>query len=275
MSLFIASIASGSNGNCYYIGNKQEAVLVDAGVSCREIEKRMKRLNLSIRQVKAIFISHEHSDHIRGLEVLSRKNSIPVYITPSTLRYSGLTLDESLLHSFSAYDPVSIGGLSVVAFPKLHDAADPFSFIIEHEGVRVGVLTDIGSNCRHVIHNFRQCHAAFLETNYDEQMLEEGSYPFHLKKRIRGDKGHLSNHQALELFLKHRSPQLSHLFLSHLSKNNNTPELAQELFAQHAGTTNVVVASRNKESEVYAIYSPLAAERYRTFVSKTGQMSLF
>jgi phosphoribosyl 1,2-cyclic phosphodiesterase len=253
MSLSIASINSGSNGNCYYIGNSEEAVLVDVGISCREVEKRMKRLELSMDRVKAIFISHEHSDHIKGVEVLSRKYQLPVYITTPTLLYSGLKIDPQLTRSFKAYEPVSIQALSVIAFPKFHDASDPHSFIIESKGIKIGVLTDIGSNCIHVISNFKQCHAAFLETNYDERMLEEGGYPYYLKKRIRSDKGHLSNDQALELFLKHKPKFMSHVLLSHLSKSNNCPQLAHELFSKHAGTTTVVVASRDEESAVYEI----------------------
>lgn len=247
MSLFIASINSGSNGNCYYIGNHEEAVLVDVGISCREVEKRMKRLELSMDRVKAIFISHEHSDHIKGVEVLSRKYQLPVYITTSTLLYSGLKIHPQLTHPFKAYEPITIQALSVTAFPKFHDASDPHSFIIESNGIKIGVLTDIGSNCAHVIKNFKQCHAAFLETNYDERMLEEGGYPYYLKKRIRSDKGHLSNDQALELFLKHKPKFMSHVLLSHLSKSNNCPNLALELFQKHAGTTTVVVASAMKK----------------------------
>jgi phosphoribosyl 1,2-cyclic phosphodiesterase len=255
MSLYIASINSGSNGNCYYIGNNDEAVLVDVGISCREVEKRMKRLELSMDRVKAVFISHEHSDHIKGVEVLSRKYRLPVYITTPTLLYSGLKIDPQLTRPFKAYEPVSVQALSVLAFPKFHDASDPHSFIIESKGIKIGVLTDIGSNCAHVIRNFKQCHAAFLETNYDERMLEEGGYPYYLKKRIRSDKGHLSNDQALELFLKHKPKFMSHVLLSHLSKSNNCPQLAHELFSKHAGTTTVIVASRYEESAVYEISS--------------------
>src|SRR6201986_5406464 len=123
MSLFIASLNSGSNGNCYYIGNGHEAVLVDAGISCRETERRMKRLGLSMQKVKAIFISHEHSDHISGVTVLSKKYSLPVYITPSTLNNCSLVLDEQRTFSFTAYEAVQAGDLIILAFPKFYDAA--------------------------------------------------------------------------------------------------------------------------------------------------------
>ncbi len=278
MSLFIASLNSGSNGNCYYVGNTTDAVLIDAGISCREIEKRMKRLELSIDKVRAIFISHEHNDHIKGVEVLSKKYQLPVYITTSTLLYSQLKIAQPLTYAFKAYQPVIINELSVLPFPKFHDATDPHSFIVESKGIKIGVLTDIGSNCKHVIENFRQCHAAFLESNYDERMLEEGGYPYYLKRRIRSDKGHLSNDQALELFIKHRPGFMSHVLLSHLSKHNNCPNLVRELFVKHAGSTTVAVASREEESQVYEIQvNPLATQR-RALLKKAqlnNQMKLF
>ncbi len=253
MSVFIASLNSGSNGNCYYIGNETEAVLVDAGISCRETERRMKRLGLDMRLVKAIFVSHEHSDHIRGIPVLSKKFQLPVYITAGTLQEGRLALNEQLVQSFRAYEPITIGALSVMPFPKFHDASEPHSFMVSCGTVNIGVFTDIGSPCTHVVNHFRQCHAAFLEANYDEEMLEKGRYPFYLKKRISGGTGHLSNSQALDLFTTHRPAFMSHLLLSHLSKENNSPELVQTLFSAHAGQTHVVVASRYEESAVYAV----------------------
>ncbi len=164
------------------------------------------------------------------------------------------------MRSFSAGDPVKIGDLSVTAFSKMHDAADPYSFIISGNGVCVGVFTDIGSPCLQVIHHFSQCHAAFLEANYDEHMLEEGGYPYYLKKRISSEKGHLSNKQALALFITHRPSYMSHLFLSHLSKNNNCPNLVTELFNKHAGETKIIVASRYEATAVYNIKHQICKE---------------
>jgi phosphoribosyl 1,2-cyclic phosphodiesterase len=278
MSLFISSLNSGSNGNCYYVGNRHEAVLIDAGISCREIERRMLRSGLNIRHVKAVFISHEHSDHIRGVETISKKYRLPVHITGPTLSNSRLQLDKSLVRSFKAYEPVVVGGLTVTAFPKLHDAAEPHSFTISGEGIRIGVFTDIGSGCEHVTRNFSECHAVFLESNYDEKMLEEGAYPYYLKKRISSDSGHLSNTQALELFTTYRPPFMSHLLLSHLSKDNNSPRLVHDLFTKHASNTQIVVASRDKESEVYQIKGDvLSSEALQSRLQAYGskQMSLF
>jgi phosphoribosyl 1,2-cyclic phosphodiesterase len=261
MQVFITSLNSGSNGNCYYVGNAQEAVLIDAGICCRQVEIRMKRLGLSIDKVKAIFISHEHSDHIRGVEILAKKYKLPVYITPPTLRNARLSVPRSQIFSFEAYQPVQVGALSVLPFPKKHDACDPHSFTITYRELTVGVFTDIGQPCEHVIRHLGQCRAAFLEANYDEEMLEQGKYPIYLKRRIRGGHGHLSNRQALQLFTSCKPSYMSHLLLSHLSQENNNPQLVQELFSAHAQATEIVVASRFYETPVYTI-SPtgLAAE---------------
>ena len=253
MSLYITSLNSGSNGNCYYIGNEHEAVLIDAGLSCRETELRMSRLGLAMRKIRAIFISHEHTDHTRGAEFISRKYSLPVYITAATHRSGRLKLEPQLIKPFTADIPVQIGELSVHAFPKRHDASEPHSFTVNGGGITIGIFTDIGIACGHVIHHLSQCHAAFLETNYDETMLEEGNYPVYLKRRIRSDDGHLSNLQALELFITHRPPFMSLLVLSHLSAYNNSPQLVNDLFSKHANGTRIVVASRYEETQVFKV----------------------
>lgn len=278
MSLFICSLNSGSNANCYYLGNQEEAILVDGGLSCRETEKRLKRLGLSVKKIKAIFVTHEHGDHVHGIPALSKKYQLPVYITPETFRNGRLDIKAHLVFGVRAYDPVKIGNLSVTAFPKLHDACDPHSFLVECASVRVGIFTDIGLPCEHVIRHFQQCHAAFLEANYDEAMLANGSYPVYLKNRIRGDKGHMSNEQAVELFVRHKPPFMSHLFLSHLSKDNNSPILVKNTFTRIASGTEIVIASREKETPLYHIRQ--TPERCATLrPAKTGnrqlQLSLF
>lgn len=278
MSLFITSLNSGSNGNCYYVGNENEAVLIDAGISCREIEKRMTRLGLLMEKIKAVFISHEHSDHIKGLDTLVRKYSLPVYITEATRRNGGIEVEPHLLQFFNAHEEVMIGTLSVIAFPKFHDASDPYSFVVVCNKICVGIFTDIGKPCKNVIKYFKLCHAAFLEANYDDEMLEKGNYPFYLKNRIRGGMGHLSNKEALEIFVNHRPVFMSHLLLSHLSKNNNSPELAQELFNIHAGNVKIIVASRFCETEIFHIQSqhyPQSISRKRHFQKPVAtQLSL-
>jgi phosphoribosyl 1,2-cyclic phosphodiesterase len=146
-----------------------------------------------------------------------------------------------------------VGKLQIRAFRKRHDAVDPISFSVCFEGVQVGIFTDIGRCCDNLITHFRECQGIFLESNYCEELLAGGAYPYHLKKRISGGYGHISNREALEIFLEHRSPALSHLLLSHLSGNNNTPERALETFRPHAGNTQVVVASRHAPSPLFTI----------------------
>jgi phosphoribosyl 1,2-cyclic phosphodiesterase len=277
MSVYIASLNSGSNGNCYYVGNEHEAVLIDAGISCREIEKRMRRLGLDMNKLRAIFISHEHTDHISGLAVTAKKYKLPVYITGQTFRSAGIRLGDDLVFSFNAVLPVVIGGLSVKAFPKHHDASDPHSFVVSSSGgVSIGIFTDIGNPCQELVYHFKQCHAAFLESNYDEELLTNGKYPYFLKNRIRGGKGHLSNAQAFQLFEQHRPSFMSHLLLAHLSRENNCPQLVEKLFRSNAGETNIIVASRYEESPVFEIKANNTVSAIRHFYpQQQTQLSLF
>lgn len=253
MSLSITSLNTGSNGNCFYIGNEEDAVLIDAGLSCRETENRLARLGLSMEKVKAIFISHEHSDHIRGLPVLAKKYQLPIYITAKTHLGGKQLLPEHLIYAFTSTASINVGSLEVTAFPKLHDAAEPHSFTIAYNNTKVGVFTDIGDHCENLIYHFKQCHAVFLEANYCDEMLANGNYPYFLKRRISGGNGHLSNKKALELFVNHRPDFMSHLLLSHLSRENNCPELVHQLFSEVANGVEVIVASRLQETPVYQI----------------------
>ncbi len=272
MSLYITSLNSGSNGNCYYVGNNEEAVLIDVGISCREVEKRMSRLKLSLSNVKAIFVSHEHTDHIKGIPVLSKRYGIPVYITPVTLNNCNFSLDHKIVFPFRPGEKIQIGELTINAFSKIHDAAHPHSFLIEYAGTKVGVFTDLGRVCEELIKHFKQCNAAFLEANYCEDLLDKGTYPYFLKNRIRGGKGHLSNSEAINLLKTHRPENLSCLILSHLSKNNNCPDLVRELFLACAEETKIIVASRFQETEVYEIGPAIS----KTIVKPTyKQASLF
>lgn len=276
MSLTITSLNSGSNGNCYYIGNESEAVLIDAGISCRETEKRMKRIGLNIKKVKAVFISHEHKDHVSGLVLLSKKHQLPVYITEATHKNSRVHLEKNLINHFKEDEPVYIGALTIHAFKKFHDAGDPHSFTISSSSVTVGVFTDIGTVCKKIIHHFGKCHAAFLEANYDKKMLMNGGYPYFLKQRISDGNGHLSNDEAVELFKTHKPHFMSHLILSHLSKNNNTPEIVRDLFTTNANGVNIIIASRDFETKVYKIGSnQIFLVPAKTQPNKQRQLSLF
>jgi len=174
MAIFFASLNSGSNGNCYYVGNEKEAVLIDAGIPCKDIERRLAQLQIPTNRLKAIFISHEHSDHIRGLAVFAKRYQLPVFITPATLRHCPGLDNKKQIEGFAAHETIRIGDLSITAFPKRHDAVDPYSFVVSQDGIQMGVFTDIGSACDHLIHYFKQCQAILLESSYDEQMLENG-----------------------------------------------------------------------------------------------------
>lgn len=240
-------------------------MLVDAGISCRETERRMRHLNLSLDKVRAIFISHEHIDHIRGVYVLSAKYNLTVYITPGTFGLGRVQIKEELKRQFVADAEVCIGSLSVIPFSKYHDAADPHSFTVSHAGITVGVFTDLGIVCDNLRQHFGNCHAAFLEANYDNDMLDNGRYPYHLKQRIRGGKGHLSNHQALELFVESRPQHMTHLLLAHLSAENNSPGLVHELFNTHSAGVHVEVAPRTGPLGVFHITGQTSARH-------TGQL---
>jgi phosphoribosyl 1,2-cyclic phosphodiesterase len=207
---------------------------------------------------------------------------LPVYITPNTYRGTGFSIDEKQVQSFKAFEAVQVGALSITAFPKWHDAADPHSFIVSSMGVTAGVFTDIGEPCKNVISYFRQCHAIFLESNYDETMLANSRYPVYLRNRISGKHGHLSNDQALQLFIKHRPPFMTHIFLSHLSKENNEPAIATALFSQHANGAAIIHAPRHGATAVYEIVAkgqpiavPIAPPVRKKMVKAKTQLSLF
>ncbi len=249
----ICAIASGSNGNCYYIGNREDAVLVDVGISRRQVLERMAKNGLNPLKIKAIFISHEHSDHFRGVRVLGKKLGVPVYMTSKTLDRSWNPDRPDNIHVFTPGDVVTVGGFSIYTFLKNHDAAEPCSFRIEHNGVSVGVFTDIGAACSNVTEQLSHCQALFLESNYDEEMLWAGPYPIYLKKRVAGDKGHLSNNQAFELLEKNHNPELRIVFLSHLSQENNRPDVAAAAFKSLENRFEVRLTNRFAAAEVFVI----------------------
>jgi phosphoribosyl 1,2-cyclic phosphodiesterase len=253
MSFFFASLNSGSNGNCYCVGNDTDIVLIDGGISCKETEKRMSSIGLSLKKVKAVFVSHEHIDHVKGIEVLSQKHNIPVFLNEKTLMGASNFIPKNAAKLFITGETISIGELLVHTFSKKHDASDPISFVVEYKGLRIGVMTDIGSICENVTHHFQLCDAVILESNYDDELLEKGKYPYLLKKRISGDHGHLSNEQALDLFVKHRSARLSHLMLGHLSQENNHPSIVHDLFSKNSTNTHISVASRKEASGIIVL----------------------
>ena len=254
----IASIASGSNGNCYYLENDDDAILIDAGISTRQIVERMNNLGLSMSKVRGVFISHEHTDHVRGIDVLSRKYSVPVFMTQKTYLKYGKIIKDSLLNFFSPGKQVKFGKIHVNPFLKSHDAAEPCSFSVSSENSSVAVMTDIGFKCSNIISHIKNVDAVFLESNYDDHMLQTGPYPAFLKARISSDLGHLSNTQAALIALEHASYRLKHIFLSHLSANNNTPEIALYTFNSFIRqrkdlNPELIITSRHKESRLVSL----------------------
>jgi phosphoribosyl 1,2-cyclic phosphodiesterase len=249
----ICALASGSNGNCYYIGNESEAILVDAGISRRQVLERMNEKGLDASKIKGVFISHEHSDHFRGVRVLSKQLEVPVYITVKALANSWGPNRPAMIKHFIPGDSIEIGGFTIHTFLKQHDAAEPCSFRIEHVGINVGVMTDIGAPCDNVIEHFSACQAIFLESNYDEDMLWKGPYPEYLKNRVVSDVGHLSNAQAVELLKSSGGENLEVVFLSHLSAENNTPQMALDAFQALSERFDVRVTNRYAAAEVFRL----------------------
>jgi len=246
----ICALASGSNGNSYYIGNEKEAVLIDAGIFYKRLNERLEAANLDKAKIKAIFISHEHADHIQGVRVTTKKLGIPAIFTKQTYQNARRRHRPDLYSFFELGITYSFGNISVYPFKKMHDAKDPCSFRVELEGKNIGIFTDIGEVDETLQQEFNKCDAVFLEANYDKEMLWNGSYPYYIKQRVDSNVGHLSNEQALELTQKYASADLKHIFLSHISDSNNTYDLVLKSFSGLNGKYNVKLTSRETISEV-------------------------
>ena len=251
--LEICALASGSNGNCYYVGNEQEAILIDAGLSARQLQRRLAEKQIDPSKIKAVLITHEHSDHSRGARVLSKRLHIPVYLTKKTYLAMRRAVQPDVPRWFELNKEFQLGEFSVFPFSKQHDAVEACSFRVSYAGRHVGVMTDIGEPCDRVKEHFSMCHAVFLESNYDEDMLMSGPYPYHLKQRVASARGHLSNEQAFQLLEKHAGGQLHTIFLSHLSGQNNTPEKASAVFEPFNKTYRIELTSRHGATDVVSM----------------------
>lgn len=246
-----AAIASGSNGNCYYVAKGEDVVLIDVGINTKHVELRMLKLGLSPAAVKAIFITHEHTDHIRGLSVFCKRYQIPVYLTQGTYNGSRLHLPDHLVNIINTDSHICIGALTIIGVPKYHDAKEPCSFVITDGHTNIAILTDLGRGCTNVRHVIQHSDVLLLESNYDEEMLRTGRYSYYLKNRISSGWGHISNREALELLLENRSPRLKHLILGHLSGENNTVDLVKQTFAPHCQGMELSIAMRTEETPLY------------------------
>jgi phosphoribosyl 1,2-cyclic phosphodiesterase len=230
--LKLCMLASGSKGNAIYVSNGETSILIDAGLTGIEIERRMASQNISISEINAIIVSHEHSDHIRGVGVLARKYDLPVFISSKTKQAASVPLGRiDSISLFSCGSAFSIDSLHIRPFSTSHDANDPVGFTIGYDGKKIGIATDLGIATAMVKEHLKACDCIVLEANHDLKMLEDGPYPWPLKQRIRSRIGHLSNESSRELLMDVLHDGLKHVILAHLSETNNTPEKALSVAA--------------------------------------------
>lgn len=260
------SIASGSSGNCIYLGEEDGGILIDAGISRKRIVTGLERKGLSLDDIKAIFVTHEHSDHISGLGPVLRKNPIPVYATADTVsaiweKTNMNNISPELFRSIRPEEEIEAGEMLVRPFSISHDAVDPVCYTVEKQGKRAAVATDMGCFDDTIIQVLGQCDSVLIEANHDINMLQVGPYPYSLKMRILGNKGHLSNTSCADLIKEILHKDLKHLVLGHLSRENNFPQLAYRTVLDELektetwGTldTRLMVASRDEPTELLKI----------------------
>lgn len=256
------SIASGSSGNCIYVGNENTHILVDAGISNKRIEAGLNEIGLSGNDINAICITHEHSDHTKALGVLSRKYEIPIYSTSGTIEAikSDMTLGaypHNLFRTITPDSEFTIGNIVIKPFCIYHDASDPVAYRFECENKAAAVATDMGHYDDYIIEHLKNLNAILLESNHDIRMLESGPYPYYLKRRILSDCGHLCNDNCGKLICEIMNDGLKYVFLGHLSAENNYPdlalesvkcEIAQYINGKNCVIPNITVAFRDKPS---------------------------
>lgn len=258
------SIASGSSGNCIYIGSENTHILIDDGISKKRVTEGLRDLDLDVTDLSAVLVTHEHSDHVDGLGVLLRKNNIPVYASAGTIKeikkYAKLgNIPEDCLITIAPDKDFMIQDLTIHPIHISHDASEPFAYTISAGSKRCGVVTDLGVYDDYTVENFGGLNALLLEANHDVRMLEVGSYPYQLKRRILSNKGHLSNEAAGRLLARLLNANMKGVLLGHLSHENNYPELAYETVRFEVDSAggdyrfhdfNVQVASRTEPSDV-------------------------
>lgn len=229
----LCSIASGSSGNCSYVGNSNTKLLVDAGISCKRIENGLKSIDINPASLQGILITHEHSDHIAGLGVLVKRYHIPIYGTRETLqaiinkkRFEYLAKEQ--LYCVEPDKKFKINDITIEPFSTSHDAANPVCYTFTADNTKIGIATDLGTYDDYIISKLDSSDILLLEANHDENMLMVGAYPYYLKQRIIGEKGHLSNETSAKLISRLFHEKLKHITLAHLSLENNFEDLAYE-----------------------------------------------
>jgi len=228
MAFRVCVLASGSSGNCTYISSGRTSILVDAGLSGKEIERRLGEIRVDLGSIEAICLSHEHDDHTQGIRVLHRRHGISVYANSGTVQameQRQKSRDVSW-RVFTTGAPFEIGDLLIEPFSVPHDAMEPVGFVVSGEGARLAVVTDVGVGTTLVRQRLRQCQAVIVEANHDEKLLEAAKRPWYLKQRIRGRQGHLSNEHAAEMLLEVAGPHLQQVYLAHISEECNRHDLA-------------------------------------------------
>ena len=252
-------MASGSSGNSYYIGNKQYGFLIDAGISAKTICRHLKSVSLDVTQVRALFITHIHKDHTQSMSVFSNRWQIPVY---STRKVHNLIDAAKYIHRkispinrryLEHEERMSLGDFHITSFFVPHDAGDNSGFIIEYQGIKLVFATDVGHPTELLMQAIQDCDYLVLESNHDEVMLRDGSYPEELKQRVASDIGHLSNRVAAETVARNSSSRLKKVFLCHLSHENNTPELAVQTMSQALQGKIPVVALQRDVPELFEL----------------------
>jgi phosphoribosyl 1,2-cyclic phosphodiesterase len=226
-NLSVCILASGSKGNAIFVSSCHASLLIDAGLSGIEIERRLTSRGLDPKDLNAILVSHEHHDHIQGVGVLSRRYKLPVYINSKTRKAAGSQLGN--LHEIKTFEcgsMFSVNNLSVHPFSISHDAVDPCGFTVNQNGTKIGIATDLGIATAMVKAHLRECSLLILEANHDENMLINGPYPWPVKQRIKSRTGHLSNAASKTLLNELQHDGLKHVMLAHLSETNNTPQKA-------------------------------------------------
>jgi phosphoribosyl 1,2-cyclic phosphodiesterase len=251
MNLCFCSLSSGSSGNCYYLGNEFHGILIDAGISAGAIRKFLKGLGIPINSIMGVLVTHNHFDHIKGLEVLTRRNNIPVFTTstvwdsifapPLEQKISG-----DCVRKIALQTQFHLAGFDIEAFPVFHDAPETVGFQISNGKNIITIVTDLGHICSTAASYIKKANLLVIESNYDEQMLMTGNYPAFLKSRIQSNNGHLGNHQTSSFLAEHIHEQLNHICLAHLSKNNNTPEKALQKLQQAFIEKGIVLNERQK-----------------------------
>jgi len=227
MSMRFASLGSGSEGNALLVESDRTQVLMDCGFGLHDVVSRLARLGVSAERLSGIVVTHEHGDHIGGVTRLARKFNLPVWLTYGTLHskphfFSGI----ASLNEIDPHQSFSIGGIEIFPYPVPHDAAEPVQFVFGDGAMRLGVLTDAGCTTAHIEQTLNGCNALVLECNHDNDMLMNGDYPYSVKSRVSGRLGHLNNQDAAAILSRLGVDRLQHLVAAHLSRKNNTAELA-------------------------------------------------